>query len=70
MDVYDPEACVDEFYYNDLNTKKNIINKDDDHDPTLMYVFVSIIVLTTFVFVYINDQEDIKNLRDFCLSNL
>jgi hypothetical protein len=65
MDVYDPEACVDEFSY---ESKNNIINKDDD--PTLMYVFVSIIVLTTFVFVYINDQEDIKNLRDFCLSNL
>lgn len=65
MDVYDPEACVDEFSYE----SKNNINKDDD-DPTIMYVFVSIIILTTFVFVVVNDQDDIKNLRDFCLSNL
>lgn len=65
---YDPEACVDDDeFYDDLHDVKN---KEYLHeDQTLIYVFVSIIVLTTFVIV-VNDQDDIKNLRDFCLSNL
>ena len=62
---YDPEACINNDGF-DYPTK---LNKKDYEDLTIVYVFVSIIVLTTFLFV-IYDNDDVKNLRDFCLSNL
>jgi hypothetical protein len=62
MDTYDPESCDD--------VHVHIVSKKEEfEDLTLMYVFVSIIVLSTFLFVVV-EQDDVKNLRDFCLSNL
>lgn len=58
---YDPEACDDLFDYDEY------VKKDTD-DITPVYIFVSIIVLTTFLYIII-ENDDAKNLRNFCLSN-
>jgi hypothetical protein len=60
---YDPEACVDDGDDDDETYAKPL-----EEDITPVYIFVSIIVLTTFLYV-VNENDDAKNLRDFCLSN-
>ncbi len=62
---YDPEACINDDVFDEFDGS----NEKEYEDLTVMYVFVSIIVLTTFLFV-VHENDDVKNLRDFCLSNL
>lgn len=60
---YDPEACVSDILHDD-----NDYDSKNVDDITPVYIFVSIIVLTTFLYIII-ENDDAKNLRDFCLSN-